>query len=71
MARAIAVESCWGSSGGGIAIQSSKYDDDDDVDDPRNRSGTATPVRIVYVRSPEQKVAFRSSQIGSGKNQKL
>ena len=24
--RAIAVESCWGSSGGGIAIQSSKYD---------------------------------------------
>ena len=63
VALAIAVESCWGSSGGGIALQSSKYDDvdgggggddDDDDDDPRNRSGNATPVRIVYFRSPEK-----------------
>ena len=31
-----------------------RNDDDDDDDDPRNRSGNATPVRIVYFRSPEQ-----------------
>ncbi len=36
-------------------IQSPKYDDDDDDDDdPRDRSGNATPVGIVYFRSPER-----------------
>ena len=29
-------------------------DDDDDDDDPRDRSGNATLVGIVYFRSPEQ-----------------
>ena len=45
--------------------------DDDDDDDPRDRSGNATPVGIVYFRIPEQpdRLPLRS-QIGSGKNQK-